>query len=129
MNSPELRRKLRAFWLEWDRVAALRRQIVEATRADEEARFEFFRVHGYAPPVRFPAYPEFPPECECMTCGAKAKSTGEPCKSERIYRNGRCKFHGGLSTGPKSADGKSTSLGNLKQFTFVALGKRRNVTA
>ena len=115
MSSPELRRKLRAFWAEYDRVAALRRRIVEAVKADEEARFEFFCEHGYAPPVRFPKYPEFPPECLGMQCGAKAKSTGEPCKSTQIFRNGRCKFHGGLSTGPKSAEGKLAALGNLKR--------------
>ena len=116
-SSPELRRKLRAFWAEYDRVAALRRRIVEAIRDDEEARFEFFCDHGFAPPVRFPDYPEFPPECVDMQCGAKAKSTGEPCKSEQLYRNGRCKFHGGRSTGPKSDEGKLSALGNLKQFT------------
>lgn len=117
MNSPELRRKLRAFWKEWDRVKARRRQIVEAVQDDEEARFEFFCDHGYAPPVIFPEYPKFPPECEGMTCGAKAKSTGEPCKSTQIFRNGRCKFHGGPSMGPKSDEGKLAALGNLKQFT------------
>ena len=116
-SSPELRCRLKAYWAEYDRVKALRRQIVEATQDDEEARFEFFCDHGYAPPVIFPDYPEFPPECEGMTCGAKAKSTGEPCKSTQIFRNGRCKFHGGPSTGPKSDEGKLSALGNLKQFT------------
>lgn len=114
MSTPELRRKLRDFWKEWDRVAALRRRIVDTVKATEDARFEFFCVHGFAPPVRFPDYPEFPPECEGMTCGAKAKSTGEPCKSEQLYRNGRCKFHGGPSTGPKSLAGKLAALENLK---------------
>ena len=117
MSTPDLRRRLKAYWAEYDRVKALRRQILEAAREDDEARFEFFCDHGYAPPVIFPDYPEFPPECEGMTCGAKAKSTGEPCKSTQIFRNGRCKFHGGPSTGPKSDEGKLSALGNLKQFT------------
>lgn len=117
MRTPELRRKLRVFWAEYDRVKAQRLQILEAAREDEESRFEFFCDHGYAPPAIFPDYPEFPAECEGMTCGAKTKSTGEPCKSTQIFRNGRCKFHGGPSTGPKSAEGKLTALENLKQFT------------
>ena len=117
MSTPELRKRLKAWYVACDRVDALRRRIVEATQDDEEARFEFFCDHGYAPPVIFPDYPEFPPECEGMTCGAKAKSTGEPCKSTQIFRNGRCKFHGGPSTGPKSDEGKLSAVGNLKQFT------------
>ena len=117
MSTPELRKRLKAWYVACDRVKAQRRQIVEATQDDEEARFEFFCDHGYAPPVIFPDYPEFPPECEGMTCGAKAKSTGEPCKSTQIFRNGRCKFHGGPSTGPKSDEGKLSAVGNLKQFT------------
>lgn len=117
MSTPELRKRLKAWHVACDRVKALRRQIVEATQDDEEARFEFFCDHGYAPPVIFPDYPPFPPECEGMTCGAKAKSSGAPCKSTQIFRNGRCKFHGGPSTGPKSDEGKLSALGNLKQFT------------
>lgn len=117
MSTPELRRRLKAYWAEYDRVKALRRRILEAAKANDDARFEFFCAHGYPPPVVFPDYPEFPPECEGMTCGTKAKSTGEPCKSTQIFRNGRCKFHGGPSTGPKSDEGKLSALGNLKQFT------------
>ena len=38
-------------------------------------------------------------------CGAHARSTGLPCKAKALP-NGRCKLHGGLSTGPKSVEGK-----------------------
>ena len=38
-------------------------------------------------------------------CGARTRS-GSPCKLRSIYSNGRCKFHGGLSTGPKTDAGK-----------------------
>lgn len=117
MTDKEKRRLLKAWYVACARVDALRRRIVEAVQDDEEARFEFFCDHGYAPPVIFPDYPEFPPECEGMTCGAKAKSSGQPCKSTQIFRNGRCKFHGGPSTGPKSDEGKLSAVGNLKQFT------------
>lgn len=37
-------------------------------------------------------------------CGAKNRQ-GLPCLCKKLYRSGRCRFHGGLSTGPK---GKST---------------------
>ncbi|MHB1077364.1 HGGxSTG domain-containing protein [Thiobacillus sp.] len=40
-----------------------------------------------------------------MTCGARTRA-GTPCKQKAIYANGRCKFHGGLSTGPKTEAGK-----------------------
>ncbi len=40
---------------------------------------------------------------------------GTPCQS-RALPSGRCKFHGGLSTGPKSPEGKAKALSCLKQF-------------
>jgi hypothetical protein len=33
-------------------------------------------------------------------CGAKAKRTGKKC-SQPAMKNGRCRLHGGKSTGPK----------------------------
>lgn len=36
-------------------------------------------------------------------CGAKTRR-GTPCQC-RAMRNGRCRLHGGRSTGPKTADG------------------------
>ena len=38
-------------------------------------------------------------------CGAHARTTGAPCKAKGLP-NGRCKLHGGLSTGPRSAEGR-----------------------
>ena len=38
-------------------------------------------------------------------CGAHARSTGAPCKAKALP-NGRCKLHGGMSTGPKTLEGK-----------------------
>jgi hypothetical protein len=40
-----------------------------------------------------------------MICGAKTRSC-TPCKQRSIYANGRCKFHGGLATGPITEAGK-----------------------
>lgn len=36
-------------------------------------------------------------------CGAKTRA-GTPCRCFAL-RNGRCKLHGGLSTGPKTSEG------------------------
>jgi hypothetical protein len=38
-------------------------------------------------------------------CGAYARKTGNPCLG-RPMKNGRCKFHGGKSTGATSIEGK-----------------------
>ena len=34
-------------------------------------------------------------------CGARSKRTGKPCRGAAMP-NGRCKVHGGKSTGPRS---------------------------
>jgi len=39
-------------------------------------------------------------------CGAYARSTEAPCRAKGLA-NGRCRNHGGLSTGPKTTEGKS----------------------
>lgn len=46
-------------------------------------------------------------------CGARTR-TGAPCKAPAVWdkvkdrpRNGRCKLHGGLSTGPKTSEGRN----------------------
>ena len=38
-------------------------------------------------------------------CGAYARSTGNPCQAKALP-NGRCKNHGGMSTGPKTPEGR-----------------------
>ena len=42
----------------------------------------------------------FPPELRGLRCGAKTRA-GTPCKRRDLYKSGRCRLHGGLSTGPK----------------------------
>ena len=39
------------------------------------------------------------------TCGAFARSTGRPCCANAML-NGRCRNHGGLSTGPTTPEGQ-----------------------
>jgi hypothetical protein len=47
-------------------------------------------------------------------CGARCKQTGMPCKAPPVWdhaaarpRNGRCRMHGGLSSGAKTPEGKA----------------------
>ena len=48
-------------------------------------------------------------------CGAKNRR-GEPCQCKQVFRGGRCLFHGGLSTGPKTEEGKARALAALKAW-------------
>jgi len=41
-----------------------------------------------------------------LLCGDCARSTGKPCQALRVPGKWRCKLHGGLSTGPWTAEGK-----------------------
>jgi hypothetical protein len=50
---------------------------------------------------------------EGLACGALTKAR-TPCKRRDLYVNGRCKLHGGPSTGPKSPEGAKRSMANLK---------------
>jgi hypothetical protein len=47
-------------------------------------------------------------------CGARTRQ-GRPCIATAL-RNGRCRVHGGLSTGAKTPEGRAKSLSKLKQF-------------
>ena len=42
-----------------------------------------------------------------QNCGAYARSTGNPCQAKALT-NGRCKNHGGMSTGPKTLEGRKS---------------------
>jgi hypothetical protein len=65
-----------------------------------------WRERGYqCPPAKTPPFPD---DLRDMECGARTKA-GTPCKLTAIYINGRCKWHGGCSTGPKTEAGKEQS--------------------
>jgi len=49
-----------------------------------------------------------------LICGARNRR-GLPCQSKLLFRGGRCKFHGGLSTGPKTRAGRERALANLRR--------------
>ena len=48
----------------------------------------------------------FGPDWSGQRCGAKTRQ-GLPCKRPANKRSGRCRLHGGQSTGPKTAEGRA----------------------
>lgn len=55
-------------------------------------------------------------------CGARTKA-GTACRAKPLPGARRCKWHGGLSTGPKTPEGKARALSNLRQFHERTLGE------
>ena len=56
-------------------------------------------------------------------CGARSKRTGKPCRAAAMP-NGRCKVHGGKSTGPRTPEGLERSRRanwNSREATAVAI--------
>lgn len=93
MSTPELRKRLKLFY------------------KVHKLAFEEWEKRDYMGPVNLPPFPE---ELRGMICGAKTRA-GTPCKQKRIHENGRCKLHGGLSTGPRTKRGKRCSSLNWKK--------------
>src|SRR5256885_3166987 len=61
-------------------------------------------------------------------CGARSKRTGKPCRGAAMP-NGRCKLHGGKSTGPRTPEGLERSRrANWKHghFSREAKAERRH---
>ena len=44
---------------------------------------------------------------ECRQCNAKSKRAQQQCKAPAIKGKTKCRFHGGRSTGAKTAEGRS----------------------
>jgi hypothetical protein len=50
-----------------------------------------------------------PPKRERPRCGARTRAGGT-CKAPALPEKERCRMHGGLSTGPKTPEGRARSL-------------------
>lgn len=75
------------------------------------ARHEAWEAAGY-PYNAKPVHTPLPVELIGMKCGARNRK-GQPCNRVDLELNGRCKFHGGRSTGPKSHKGIARARSNL----------------
>lgn len=85
------------------------RKMWRAHDVAHRAAFDAWVKAGYQPsPPEFPVFPEV---LRGLACGAKTRA-GTPCKLTSIYSNGRCKLHGGLSTGPISQEGRAKASRN-----------------
>jgi hypothetical protein len=110
MSDADKRKRLKAHYAACDAVRAERDVI-------GRAEYEQFVQDFTMPPRRgwsqapLPSFPPFPADLVGMACGAHTRA-GTPCKMTAIFRNGRCKLHGGLSTGPRSNAGKARSAAN-----------------
>ena len=74
-------------WLNWRRWGPKSKAEVQA------ASERMLRIRDQAPPPTGP-----------LTCGAKTRK-GTPCRCKPL-KNGRCKYHGGMSTGPRTPEGR-----------------------
>ncbi|HOY23375.1 MAG TPA: HGGxSTG domain-containing protein [Cellvibrio sp.] len=79
----------------------------------QEFKEKIHLFHQFGPDQDSIVFPIFPEACRGMFCGAKTRK-GTRCKNDGVgHYNGRCKFHGGASTGPKTSEGKARSSQNL----------------
>jgi hypothetical protein len=85
-------------------VAAYERQVGRLTRQGIDAHSALQAV----PPIDLG-------QLTNLRCGATGKRTGRPYPQTGLYSNGRCRWHGGLSTGPRTAAGKARSAQNARK--------------
>ena len=57
-----------------------------------------------------------------LQCGAKTRK-GTACKCKKLPGKNRCKFHGGMSTGPRTEEGKKRAAENLVKARAVLAAK------
>lgn len=86
-----------------------KRKLLKAHYATTKEIFAAWRACGYPHPP--PPRPEFPEILRGLICGARTRA-GTACKQTALLTGGRCKLHGGCSTGPTSPQGKKTSSQN-----------------
>lgn len=66
--------------------------------------------------ARITSVPENKTEQARVICGARRRRDGQPCQALSVQGKRRCRWHGGCSTGPRTADGRVRSLANLRQY-------------
>jgi hypothetical protein len=109
------KRRLRRHWDDREAVRMVREKLWLAYLDERPRLVVSRRGRGRIMwPVRpqLPDYPPWPDDLRSIPCSATTR-TGAPCKITDLYRNGRCKFHGGASTGPRSPEGLERAVANL----------------
>lgn len=66
--------------------------------------------------ARITSEPENRAEQVRVICGARRRSDGQPCQALSVQGKRRCRWHGGCSTGPRTAEGRARSMANLRQY-------------
>ncbi|MGX5835761.1 HGGxSTG domain-containing protein [Aeromonas piscicola] len=95
----------------------IRRDAVKRLQEYNERHSDAFRLwqeSGFKHD-RKPVHEPLPSDLAGLACGATTRA-GTPCKRTDIYGNGRCKFHGGLSTGAKTEEGKARQLEGYRRW-------------
>ena len=112
MSSPHWHMKAAAFEM---KLRTLERRVTELpAEADEHVKAAFLNLlkHGPSPGETKRGVPADYAGDDPDLCNARTK-TGRPCRALGLEPSGRCKWHGGMSTGPRTAEGKAASAGNL----------------
>lgn len=65
------------------------------------------------PVIVLPAPPRY--RRDRPRCGAKTRK-GTPCQAQGLGRGGRCKNHGGMSTGPRTPEGRERAHAALRAW-------------
>jgi len=60
-------------------------------------------------------------------CGARSKRTGEPCRSAAM-KNGRCRMHGGKSSGAPKGNQNALKHGNYTAAAQAASREKKRET-
>ena len=108
---PELRKKYKKHYEKFAKLAEEYDRLVDKWNEDAEKTKWCEPLPPYPP---LPVFEPLPVEIHDMTCGAKTRA-GTPCKRTDIWRNGRCKYHGGMSTGPTTIEGKKKASQNWRK--------------
>lgn len=106
---------LDAIVCEWARLTGINYEEVDPAMTSEESPE---LINRYARAFDFgKETPESPPptRADRATCGAKRRRDGYACQAKPEPGKRRCRFHGGKSTGPKTAEGRARSLANLRR--------------
>lgn len=109
MDDAEKRKRLKVHYAECARVCAQHKRLT--AEFDRRLMQDLPAWRGPLPVLVLPSYPQYPDDLRGLKCGARTRA-GTPCKRIDIFANGRCKLHGGMSTGPRTKAGKARSALN-----------------